>query len=200
VQQTEDGGFLIAGSLGIDLFNRDIWMIKLNANGDSIWTKTFGGPNWDIGRSMEPTNDGGYVICGDYYSSGTNNYDIWLLKTEAEPNIIELKENSSPALFILKQNYPNPFNPGTKIIFIVPSNIKGEMSNVSLKVYDVLGNEVATLVNGELPAGEYEVTFDVSQISNPVLTSGLYLYQLMIRPSTSSGRQIVLTKKMMLLK
>jgi hypothetical protein len=95
--------------------------------------------------------------------------------------------------FKLKQNYPNPFNPNTKIIFIVPSNVKGEMSNVSLKVYDVLGNEIATLVNEELSPGEYEVEFSVGQGSIPVLPSGIYFYQLKVA-------DFIETKKMLLLK
>jgi hypothetical protein len=90
--------------------------------------------------------------------------------------------------FKLEQNYPNPFNPSTTINFSIPQKI-----NVTLKVYDVLGNEVATLVNEELPAGEYEVTFDshTGEVRN--LTSGIYFYRL------RAGNYVV-TKKMMLLK
>lgn len=78
-----------------------------------------------------------------------------------------------PDKFSLEQNYPNPFNPSTKIKFAVPSNVKRQMSNVSLIVYDILGNEVATLVNKELPSGEYEVEFNAKG-----LPSGLYFYRL----------------------
>jgi hypothetical protein len=67
------------------------------------------------------------------------------------------------------------------------------MSNVSLKVYDVLGNEVATLVNENLPAGEYEFDFNVGQESIPVLTSGVYFYQL-------RAGNFIKTKKMVLLR
>jgi hypothetical protein len=73
-----------------------------------------------------------------------------------------------PENFALKQNYPNPFNPSTRISFELPSE-----SFVSLKVYDVLGKEVATLVSDKLAAGRYEVTFNGSQ-----LTSGVYFYRL----------------------
>ena len=90
--------------------------------------------------------------------------------------------------FYLHQNYPNPFNPSTKIRYSIPANVKREMSNVVLKVYDVLGNEVATLVNEEKSIGVYEVIFDASQ-----LTSGIYFYKL----QTAS---FVETRKMILLK
>jgi hypothetical protein len=85
--------------------------------------------------------------------------------------------------FELYQNYPNPFNPGTKIKYSVP----GE-GFVSLKVYDVLGNEIATLINEEKPAGNYEVEFDANG-----LPSGIYFYQL-------KSNKYIETKKMNLLK
>ncbi len=98
------------------------------------------------------------------------------------------EDESIPQNFFLYQNYPNPFNPTTKIRYSIPSNVKGQMSNVSLKVYDVLGREVATLVNEEKQAGVYEVEFNASQLS-----SGIYYYQL------KTGNFIE-TKKMILLK
>jgi hypothetical protein len=89
----------------------------------------------------------------------------------------------SPSSVLLHQNYPNPFNPTTKISYEVP-----ELSFVSLKVFDVLGNEVAALVENEKPLGSYEVEFDAAE-----LTSGIYLYKLI------AGNYIE-TKKMILLK
>jgi hypothetical protein len=97
--------------------------------------------------------------------------------------------------YSLSQNYPNPFNPSTKIKFTVPSVIASgakQSQLVTLKVYDVLGNEVATLVNEEKPEGEYQVEFSPeSSIKNPA--SGIYFYQL----KTGSFIQ---TKKMIYLK
>jgi len=90
--------------------------------------------------------------------------------------------------FELEQNYPNPFNPSTKIKITIPSNVKRETSNVSLKVYDVLGNVVATLVNEEKSAGNYEIEFNASNLS-----SGIYYYRLNAGFYTD-------TKKMILLK
>ena len=96
--------------------------------------------------------------------------------------------------FKLEQNYPNPFNPSTMIRFTIPSNVNREMLNVTLKVYDVLGNEVATLVNEELAAGYYEVEFSSVETGRGLtLTSGIYFYQLRTADYVS-------TKKMILLK
>ena len=93
----------------------------------------------------------------------------------------------------LNQNYPNPFNPSTKIKFSILRDVKRDTRNVTLKVYNVLGNEIAILVNDELPAGVYEIEFSVGQESLPVHTSGVYFYQLQVG-------DFVDTKKMMLLK
>lgn len=88
-----------------------------------------------------------------------------------------------PLEYSLNQNYPNPFNPSTSIEYSVVSN-----EYVSLKVYDIIGNEVATLVNEKKDAGKYSVNFDASN-----LTSGVYIYKL-------STNNFVQTKKMMLVK
>ncbi len=85
--------------------------------------------------------------------------------------------------YSLDQNYPNPFNPTTKISYSIPNQ-----SHVSLKVFDVLGREVAELVNKEQPSGSYKVNFDAS-----LLTSGIYFYRL------GSGN-IIESKKMILIK
>jgi hypothetical protein len=92
-----------------------------------------------------------------------------------------------PNKFELSQNYPNPFNPSTKIKYSIP-NVGSGLAQTVLKVYDVLGNEVAILVNEYKPAGSYEVTFDASSLS-----SGIYFYKL------HSGTFFE-TKKMLLIK
>ncbi len=83
-------------------------------------------------------------------------------------------DENQPMSFELKQNYPNPFNPSTTIEFVIPENIRG---NVSLKIFDVLGKEVATLVNENLKAGNHKVTFDAAS-GNGSITSGVYFYRL----------------------
>ena len=95
----------------------------------------------------------------------------------------------TPNSFELSQNYPNPFNPTTTISYSIPDVASDfSLSNVQLKIYDVLGKEVATLVNKQQNPGNYEVKFDASR-----LTSGIYFYQL----KTGSFIQ---TKKMILMK
>ena len=90
---------------------------------------------------------------------------------------------TKPAVFSLDQNYPNPFNPSTTISYSIP-----EKSFVAIKVYDILGNLVTSLVNSQMEAGEHKVNFNASSLS-----SGIYFYQI------TAGKNIA-TKKLMLLK
>ena len=127
-----------------------------------------------------------------------------MINRKLSPDVVvtDVKEeilitNKQPTEFRLEQNYPNPFNPVTKIRFTIPTSplnpspYQGEGQRerfISLIVYDVLGKEVATLVNEEKPAGTYEVEFDAKNLS-----SGVYFYQL------KSG-SFIQTKKMILLR
>ena len=99
--------------------------------------------------------------------------------------ITDVEDHSSeiPFQFMLEQNYPNPFNPSSTIKYSIPAS-----EFVTIKVYDVLGNEIATLVNEEKSAGNYELVFNATELS-----SGIYFYKL------QSG-SFVETKKMILIK
>ncbi|MDH3268171.1 MAG: hypothetical protein OEM46_04885 [Ignavibacteria bacterium] len=125
-----------------------------------------------------------------------NNFGYPIVSVEDKPTIA--------SSFKLEQNYPNPFNPSTKIKFTIPSVIASgakQSQMVTLKIYDVLGNEVAILVNEELSAGEYEAEFNSHSDAGQNLPSGVYFYQLRTKvPETSSGQSIVQTKKMVLMK
>jgi len=96
---------------------------------------------------------------------------------------IEPVSNEIPKVFKLYTNYPNPFNPVTKIKFDIAKN-----TNAKLYVYDILGKVVETLINGDISAGKYEITFDASSLS-----SGVYFYKLVTN-------DFVDTKKMLLIK
>ncbi len=103
---------------------------------------------------------------------------------EFDGNLSMVEHQSlSQKKFTLEQNYPNPFNPSTTIKYSIPS-----AEFVTLKVYDVLGNEVATLVNEDKPAGGYEVEFSAAELS-----SGIYFYKLQVG-------SFIETKKMLLMK
>ena len=111
-----------------------------------------------------------------------NQIGFWYVYQQTTLTDVE-DEETIPTVFKLEQNYPNPFNPTTIIKFAVP-----EKSNVLIKVYDILGSEVATLVNEEMGAGWYRKTFDANNYS-----SGVYLFRM-------EAGKFISTKKMILLR
>jgi len=103
---------------------------------------------------------------------------------------VGVKGNSQtelPTKYSLLQNYPNPFNPSTIIKYQIPRDVRGEKQEVRLVIYDILGREVATLVNKQQKAGDYEVSFNASN-----LTSGVYFYRLQSGSFIESKKMILL--------
>ena len=93
--------------------------------------------------------------------------------------------------YILYQNYPNPFNPVTKIVFEIPRSVNGRSGLVQteLRIYDILGNEIKTLLSEKKSPGRYEVTFDAAGLS-----SGVYFYRLSADGRQVTGRSMLLLK------
>ncbi|HSP88127.1 MAG TPA: T9SS type A sorting domain-containing protein, partial [Ignavibacteriaceae bacterium] len=123
------------------------------------------------------------AISTDYIFAGTEGASTWRRPLSEIITSAEQQENRLPDNFILQQNYPNPFNPSTTIRYSIPTS-----EFVTIKVYDVLGSEVATLINEEKPVGSYEVDFNASNLS-----SGIYFY-------TLQAGKFSETKKLILMK
>ncbi|RPI06640.1 MAG: T9SS C-terminal target domain-containing protein [Ignavibacteriae bacterium] len=113
---------------------------------------------------------------------GTGNGIELIQLINTTPTTVEHRGSDIPNTFSLFTNYPNPFNPSTKIRYAIPQN-----SYITLKVFDLRGREIATLVNEKKAPGNYEVTFNAGN-----LTSGIYFYQL-------RTENYIQTKKMILL-
>jgi hypothetical protein len=87
VQQTTDGGYIVAGSTcSSGAGSYDVYIVKTDQNGDELWNHTYGGSNDDEGYSLQQTTDGGYIIAGTTCSFGVNNYDVYLIKTDFDGN------------------------------------------------------------------------------------------------------------------
>lgn len=127
----------------------------------------------------------GKVIMKCFIASNPNNFviDTFFVQLLAPSSVTPISEIAND--YELSQNYPNPFNPKTVITFSIP-----KAQNVSLIVYDVLGNEVASLINNTLlSGGKYKVDFDINRFN---LSSGLYFYRLTTEGFSASKKMIVI--------
>jgi hypothetical protein len=92
VNQTVDGGFIISGyTKSTGAGESDAWLLKTDSNGDTLWTKVFGGETWDWGEDVLQTDDGGYLLIVRCYSFGAGNYDAWIIKTDARGDTLWTK-------------------------------------------------------------------------------------------------------------
>ena len=161
-----------------------------NAVGD-IYRSDADGLNWEILPTPLTDHAINTLAVNESYIFAVTEDGIWRLKYFEEITGAD-EYHEVPTGFVLEQNYPNPFNPTTTIKFSIPVGVEtrhgASLQHVTLKIYSLLGQEVATLVNGVQSPGQYEVMFDASN-----LTSGIYIYKLHVGGFTA-------TKKLMLVK
>jgi len=182
--QTSDGGYILGGSTeSFGAVNGDVYVIKTDSTGDMLWYWNYGGPGEDGAASIRQTPDSGYIIAGSTTSFGTGGNDAFIIRLISGQTSIA--ENGNPYLpggISLNPNYPNPFNAATTLSFqlAIPANVK-------LVVYDLLGREIAILVNGYLETGNYAIDFDAGGLS-----SGVYFYRLRAGDAVETRRMVLL--------
>ena len=180
-QQTTDKGFVISGKYSWNAGGNGIFVLKTDSMGIELWTyKNTTGIDGQV-NSIRQSKDGGYIAAGSYYTINTDN-NFWLIKLKRDPTNIHEENYNLIGYYNLYQNYPNPFNPVTTIKYQVPKS-----GLITLKIYDILGQEVTTLVNENKVIGFFEVNFDASR-----LPSGVYIYQLRVNDFIASKKMILL--------
>ncbi len=175
LRETAPGNFEVSPWYDVDWIGWKLvtWDLSLGQTGNWIGNNVFEPPlSFD---SYQMTYVSGNQNIGTYYFDD-------LRTATFSPTDVEEVSGITPTEFTLAQNYPNPFNPSTQIKFSVP-----QTSNVKIIVTDILGKEVATLVNDNLAAGNYSVNFNATNVS-----SGIYFYTLITESFKQSKKMVLL--------
>ena len=136
-----------------------------------------------VASNLETNKKYFWKVIANNLSGSSSDSEIWYFTTVTT----SVEDVNLPTKFILYQNYPNPFNPSTTIKFKLP-----EDGFTTLKIYDLFGKEVATLINDKLSAGTYEVKFSSDDLKDKSLSSGIYFYQLKSGKYSDSKKMILL--------
>jgi hypothetical protein len=195
------GNIYVTGTAGSGS-NTDMRTVKLNNNGGNVWSIDYNG-TYNV-------SDGAYAIALDtslnvYITGFSNNVFIppyYIFKTNTTIKYAQFVgvQNVSrelPEQFRMFQNYPNPFNPSTKIKIDIPTVGTGCDLSVRLIVYDILGRDIATLVNERLKPGTYEVEWPAPSGDGTNYPSGVYFYKL---SATGGAESFTQTERMVLIK
>ena len=194
---TSDVGILISNDNGITWETRNVGLLDSNitaltTNGialfagtksDGIYISMNNGATWNsVNEGLIDKGIYSLAVSNSYIYAGTLS-GVWRRPISEMITGIESKQNILPLHFYLSQNYPNPFNPTTTIKYSIPKT-----SYVTVKVYDIIGREIRTLVNNQKSTGNHEIVFNASELS-----SGIYFYKM-------QAGNFIKTKKLILLK
>lgn len=185
---TDDGGFLLTGWLDRSDIERtaDLWLVKADELGDTLWTTVLGGTSMDVGIGLVQIAEGEYAVAGGTGSWGAGGFDGWLVRYGEAVVAVDEAPNM-PAEFVLHANYPNPFNPITTIRYDLP-----ELANVSLIVYDLLGREVVRLVEGQVEVGYHMVVWNGRTADGLEMSTGVYIARLVTAEYSKSIKMLLL--------
>ena len=175
----------VTGSTSDSVDQGNSYTVKYSDNGSLLWQQKFGAPhsNYNNAKFLFLDDSSNVYVAGDVADS-TNGWNFFILKINQKMGSnVDNRNSGLPNAYSLSQNYPNPFNPTTTIKYSVPKS-----SFVSLTVYDLLGREIASLVNEEKPPGVYTVNFNGSNFA-----SGIYFYRF-------RAGSFIQTKKFVLIK
>ncbi len=192
---TIDDNYLAVGENDIETseygLNTGMFIVKLNTDGDTLWTKThtkldtneangfiYTLPGW--AKSVKQTIDGGYIIAGE------DLMDVWVMKVDEEGNCTGIINNEQLTInnYELAQNYPNPFNNFTTIEYALDN-----ISDVKISVFNSQGQKVSELINNKMGKGRYSVMFNASR-----LNSGVYYYQLEVDGVKVKNKKMIYLK------
>lgn len=180
-----NGGYVIAGmtnSFGSGGY--DFYLLRIDENGDTLWTAAFGGSGWEECHSVCPTSDGGYILSGLTDSFGSGDHDVYLVKTMPEPTEIGEMSRSEPSP-VQVTFVPNPFREKVLITYELSSE-----GIVSLDIYDVTGKLVRSLVHEHQQPGVHSILWEGIDNTYRVVPRGVYLARLVLPDHVRTAKLI----------
>ncbi|MCD4795327.1 MAG: T9SS type A sorting domain-containing protein [Bacteroidales bacterium] len=166
IQAISDGTYIVSGTTrSFEDSSGDVYLLKLDSSGDTLWTETYNNGNDDRGWSVQQTSDNNYIIAG--FSA----LDYYMLKIAGEPTGIESYKQYDKQL--LSQSYPNPFSLETTISFSL-----NEASYVSIDIYNIEGKKIKSLLSSHLDAGRHNIVWKGTNESGEPVRKGVYFYKI----------------------
>jgi uncharacterized delta-60 repeat protein len=176
------GNIYVTGSSQSPSVSTDFLTIKYNAGGEEQWVARYAGPTFfDLAQAIALDGSNNVIVTGYTVDIGVS-YWTTVKYVQVPVTSVEDRQVPVPTEYVLFQNYPNPFNPSTTIRFDLP-----KASLVTLKVYNLLGEEVETLVNERRPAGSYTMNWIAGG-----LAAGVYLYRLQAGEFTETRKLVII--------
>lgn len=176
VAPCSDGGFVVTGS-----YNNDLFLTKYNTNGDSLWTVTYGGGGSDVGRCVEQTADGGFIICGYTTSYGTGSADFYIIKTDSLGYALGVEEEPDPEIVNNDDIVVENISQGSiRISFVMT-----QTDDLVLRLYDLSGREIES---------SYRVQTENNRTSIVVrnLNPGVYFFRIEGESKLHEGKFVVI--------
>lgn len=190
VDLAPDGGYILAGgTVTYAVGGCDIYLIKTDSLGDTVWTRTFGGEFDEDCSSVKSAPDGGYIIAGSTTSWGAGGMDVLIIKTDslgaAGVNYLPEEEPVPSDMYLCA--YPNPSSAGATISYTLP-----EQGDVELAVYNVLGQKIKCLVKVNQMPGQYSTRWDLKDEAGGKAAAGIYFYRLDTRKHKATKRMLII--------
>ncbi|MFC1799473.1 T9SS type A sorting domain-containing protein [Candidatus Eisenbacteria bacterium] len=186
VKTLADGGFVFTGGTrSYGAGGDDVWLVRTDADGDTVWTKTYGGVNYDSGREVQVTSDNGFIIGGHTVSFGNGIYDLYLVK--AGGDLSGVVHTETPGVDLSVSVMPNPSSSGISITFEAPVPHQAD-----LVVCDLLGRRVKRFTPIESSAGAPRVEWDGCDEQGRRVSPGIYFLQLRAGGALATQKIIVL--------